>query len=134
VRATDEHTEEQPPEEQPRARFSLAPPRHFQYPAILLLLAEEPRHGYRLVDAMLQMGFGPIDRPTVYRTLADLEADGLLHSWSASPTAGSQRHVYGVTDEGRECLCRWMAVLESERDSLDDVLRRFDKISRATPS
>jgi len=131
VSATEENDDGQPLDAHPRARFSLAPPRHFQYPAILLLLAEEPRHGYRLVDAMLQMGFGPIDRPTVYRTLADLEADGLLHSWSASPTAGSQRHVYGVTDEGRACLCRWMGVLESERDSLESVLRRFDKIQQS---
>jgi hypothetical protein len=34
-----------------RCRFELTPPRHFLYPAILLLLVEQPRHGYRVVDA-----------------------------------------------------------------------------------
>ena len=36
----------------------------------------------------------PSTGPSVYRALADLEGDGLLRSWSASPTAGSTRHVY----------------------------------------
>lgn len=82
-------------------------PTPFLYPALLLLLSEEPRHGYRLVDAMLRLGFGPVDRASVYRALGDLEADGLLYSWSASPTAGSTRHVYALTDEGVLALDQW---------------------------
>lgn len=52
------------------------------------------------MDALLRLGFGPFDRPSVYRSLADLEGDGLLLSWSASPTARSTRQVYAVTEEG----------------------------------
>ncbi len=113
----------------PRCRFELAPPRHFLYPAIVLLLAEEPRHGYRLVDALLALGFGPIDRPGVYRALADLEGDGLLDSWSATPTAGSTRHVYGLTAAGQDALDQWMRVIADERDGLDRVLFRYLKIA-----
>lgn len=108
-----------------RSRFALAPPRHFHYPAVLLLLAEEPRHGYRLVDALLALGFGPVDRPTVYRALADLEHDGLLTSWSAPSSAGSARHVYAVTPTGRAMLAQWMDVLDEERESLERVLKRY---------
>jgi len=108
--------------------FTKAAPRHFLYPALLLLLAEEPRHGYRLVDALLRLGFGPFDRPSVYRTLADLEGDGLLRSWSASPTAGSTRHVYAVTEEGFATLARWMAVVEEEQSLLSAVLKRYDSV------
>jgi DNA-binding PadR family transcriptional regulator len=111
-----------------QCQFSKAPPRHFLYPALLLLLSEEPRHGYRLVDALLRLGFGPFDRPSVYRALADLETDGLLRSWSASPTAGSTRHVYGVTEAGAEALAAWMAVVEEERSSLDAVLKRYEVV------
>ena len=113
-----------------RCRFGLSAPRHFLYPALLLLLAEEPRHGYRLVDSLLRLGFGPVDRPSVYRALGDLEGDGLLHSWEASSTAGSTRQVYGVTPEGVNQLSAWMGVLVEERDALENVLKRFDRIDR----
>jgi hypothetical protein len=46
-----------------QSRFDTAAPRHFLYPSLLLLLAEKPRHGYRLVDPVLGLGFGPVDRP-----------------------------------------------------------------------
>jgi DNA-binding PadR family transcriptional regulator len=109
-----------------RCQFVKAPPRHFLYPALLLLLAEEPRHGYRLVDALLRLGFGPFDRPGVYRALAELEGEGLLRSWSALPTAGSTRHVYAVTDEGFAALAEWMAIVEDEQSLLSAVLKRYD--------
>jgi PadR family transcriptional regulator len=111
-----------------RCRFALAAPRHFVYPAVLLLLAEEPRHGYRLMDALLALGFGPFDRPTVYRALADLESDGLLESWPAKPTAGGTRHVYGPTEAGRAALAEWMGTLDEERTKLERILVRFAKV------
>ena len=112
----------------PRCHFATAAPRHFLYPALLLLLIEEPRHGYRLVDALLRLGFGPFDRPSVYRALADLEKDGHLRSWSASPTAGSTRCVYAVTDDGLDALAAWMAVIDDEQALLAAVLKRYDAV------
>ncbi|GAC1534427.1 MAG: hypothetical protein NVS3B12_15170 [Acidimicrobiales bacterium] len=109
------------------ARFRVAPPRHFPYPAILLLLLEEPRHGYRLVDSLLRFGFGPVDRPTVYRTLSDLEHDGLVTSWPAPPSAGATRQVYGVTERGRMVLEKWMGMLASERDFISGMLDRYER-------
>ena len=44
---------------------------------------------------------GPCDRPSVYRALAQLEADHLVEAWSDAPVAGSMRRVYGLTDDGR---------------------------------
>lgn len=127
-----------PPDARPRPRtlrsssddtchcdFPLAPPRHFHYPAILLLLAEEPRHGYALVEALRCLGFGPISRPSVYRALADLERDRLLISWDAAPLAGSTRHVYAVTDGGQTQLAAWMDVMVRERDALDGIVDRY---------
>lgn len=109
-------------------RFAVVAPRHFLYPSLLLLLAEEPRHGYRLVDSLLRLGFGPVDRPSVYRALADLEADGLLHWWEASSAAGSARHVYGLTPAGFDQLDAWMDVVVEEREAFDAVLKRYDSV------
>jgi PadR family transcriptional regulator, regulatory protein PadR len=107
------------------ARFDLAPPRHFLLPAVLLLVAEQPSHGYQLVKELAGMPFGPADRPAVYRALAQLEADGLVEAWSDAPVAGSMRRVYGMTDHGGRVLRTWMGVVQEERDALDRVLRRY---------
>jgi poly-beta-hydroxybutyrate-responsive repressor len=112
-----------------RCRFDVAAPRHFLYPSLLLLLAEEPRHGYRLLDSLLRLGFGPVDRPSIYRALADLEADGLLHSWEMTSTAGSARQVYGVTQAGLHMLSEWMDVVAEESSALDAVLKRYDHLT-----
>jgi poly-beta-hydroxybutyrate-responsive repressor len=112
-----------------RCRFDVAAPRHFLYPSLLLLLAEEPRHGYRLVDSLLRLGFGPVDRPSIYRALADLETDGLLHSWEATSTAGSARQVYGVTQQGLHMLSVWMDVVAEESSALEAVLKRYDNLT-----
>ncbi len=109
---------------QGRCRFVLSPPRHFLYPALLLLLAEEPRHGYLLGDALASLGLGRMDRPSVYRALAKLEHDGLVRSWDATPRAGSTRHVHAVTPKGEQALDAWMSIVAQERNSLDLVLER----------
>jgi hydrogenase nickel incorporation protein HypA/HybF len=110
-------------------QFTLAPPRHFIYPAVLLLLAEQPRHGYRLVDPLLGMGFGPtMDRPSVYRALADLHRDGLLETWSAASTAGSARHMYAVTEAGFAALRAWIGIIAEEDERLRHVVARFRRL------
>ena len=108
-----------------RCRFELTPPRHFLYPAILLLLAEQPRHGYRLVDALGGFGLGAVDRAGVYRALTDLEGDGLVRTWNEPPTAGSTRHVYALTTFGRQMLEAWMSTIAREQASLELMLHRY---------
>ena len=78
----------------PQSRFELAPPRRFLLPAVLLLLSEEPGYGYHLAKGLQGLRFGRVDRPSVYRALAQLERDGLVESWAgAQPArpAGSTR-------------------------------------------
>ena len=107
------------------SRFEFAPPRRFVLPAVLLLLSERPSYGYNLEKDLLEFNVGRIDRPTVYRALADLEVDGLVESWSEAPSAGQARRVYGVTPLGERVLRVWMHVIKKERDSLGNVLRRY---------
>ncbi len=105
-------------------RFEVAAPRRFLLPAVLLLLAEEPRHGYSLATALQELQVGHVDRPNVYRALAHLEGDGLVGSSSTLRT-GQSRRVYRLTEQGEHVLRRWMGVIKQERDGLDRVLRRY---------
>ena len=107
------------------SRFEVAAPRHFLLPAILLLLAEEPRHGYSLAKGVHELQVGRVDRPSVYRALAQLEADGLICSSPETSLAGQGRRVYSLTEQGEQALRHWMGVIKQERDGLDRVLRRY---------
>src|SRR5580704_6226295 len=107
------------------SRFELAPPRRFILPAILLLLSERPGYGYGLVPRLDELRFGHVDRPAVYRALAQLERDELVWVSSQSPTAGQSRRVYQVTPLGEKVLRVWMGVIKQEHDYLGQVLRRY---------
>jgi DNA-binding PadR family transcriptional regulator/polyisoprenoid-binding protein YceI len=107
------------------SRFELAPPRRFVLPAILLLLSEQPGYGYGLVPRLEEFQFGHVDRPAVYRALAQLETDGLVEARSQSPTAGQSRRVYSLTPMGERVLGVWMGVIKDEHDHLGQVLRRY---------
>jgi DNA-binding PadR family transcriptional regulator len=107
------------------SRFELAPPRRFVLPAILLLLSERPGYGYGLVPRLQEFHFGHVDRPAVYRALAQLERDGLVEASSQNPTAGTARRVYRITALGERVLRVWMGVIKEEHDYLGEVLRRY---------
>ncbi|MBV9471338.1 MAG: helix-turn-helix transcriptional regulator, partial [Solirubrobacterales bacterium] len=66
--------------------------------ALLLLLAEEPRNGYQLMQEIEQRSGGRW-RPSpgsVYPTLAQLEDEGLIHSREADAS-----RLFELTDAGR---------------------------------
>ncbi len=106
------------------ARFELAPPRRFMLPAILLLLSEQPGYGYGLVPRLREFRFGHVDRPAVYRALAQLEQDGLVRV-TAEQHAGQARRVYSVTPLGERVLRVWMGVVREEHAHLGEVIRRY---------
>jgi PadR family transcriptional regulator PadR len=107
------------------SRFELAPPRRFILPAILLLLSEEPSYGYGLLPRLKEFQFGHVDRPAVYRALAQLEQDGLIGASDQNPTAGQSRRVYSITPLGERVLRVWMGVVKEEHEYLGQVLRRY---------
>src|ERR1700683_3226580 len=86
------------------SRIELAPPRRFVLPAVLLLLSERPGYGYELVARLSDFHFGHVDRPAVYRALAQLEGDGLAQASSQSGNVGQARRIYQVTPLGERAL------------------------------
>jgi PadR family transcriptional regulator, regulatory protein PadR len=113
------------------SRFELAPPRRFALPAVLLLLSERPGYGYELVARLADFRFGHVDRPAVYRALAQLEADGLAEASAQSGSLGQARRVYRVTPLGERALRAWMGVIKEEHDYLGQVLRRYQATGTA---
>jgi PadR family transcriptional regulator PadR len=79
-------------------------PKNFLRPCVLLLLREQPAHGYDLVERLRPLGFDRDDPGRLYRLLRRLEAENLVRSaWEASE-AGPDRRIYELTRSGMEAL------------------------------
>jgi PadR family transcriptional regulator PadR len=77
---------------------------------ILAVLADEPLHGYAVIEKLRLRSDGAFDlaEGTLYPVLHRLEAEGLLSSaWSAA--SGRRRRVYRLTRRGRSALDRGRA-------------------------
>lgn len=95
---------------------------------LLSLLAEEPRHGYELIQALSDR-FGGTYVPsagTIYPRLAKLEEEGLV-----TKTTDGRKTVYAITDAGRAELAAREPELDAIEDEVTDSVRRLADEVRA---
>lgn len=86
-------------------------PRDLFVPYILLAVSLQRAHGYLIEDYLKRLGFLSVEMSTLYRTLRQLEKDGLLLSTWEAGDAGPARRVYSLTEAGTAWLDRWAATL-----------------------
>ena len=93
---------------------------------VLLLLADQPRHGYDVAEWLRMWEFDGVTPSAVYRELARLEEEGLVRSfWVASQARGPARHMYELTPAGRDALAECAHDIRSLIDHLTQLLVRF---------
>ncbi|MBO1738204.1 PadR family transcriptional regulator [Leifsonia sp. TF02-11] len=95
---------------------------------LLSLLAEEPRHGYELIQALSDR-FGGTYVPsagTIYPRLAKLEEEGLV-----TKTTDGRKTVYSITDAGRAELAAREHELDAIEEEVTDSVRRLADEVRA---
>jgi DNA-binding PadR family transcriptional regulator len=98
-------------------------------PFVLLLIAEGPIHGYSVISKLNQLGLNSdgVDVGMVYRTLRELEAEGLVATkWGLEE--GPPRREYQLTAEGHEALDEWVAVMIERRRLIRWFLERRRRI------
>ena len=109
---------------------SAVPRDHFRA-SLLLVLGEEPTHGYDLPALLGPLGLGDVDRGFVYRTLRTMEADGLVAStWDSSPT-GPARRRYSVTPAGRAWGAAASVTLRDADRHMATWLARYRSLRRS---
>jgi DNA-binding PadR family transcriptional regulator len=89
---------------------------------LLSLLAESPRHGYELIQALGDR-FGGTYVPsagTIYPRLAKLEEDGLV-----TKSADGRKTVYAITEAGRAELAAREGELDGIENEVTDSVRRL---------
>ena len=94
-------------------------PRDFLVPYVLLAVSLQHAHGYAIEEYLRQLGLVGVELSTLYRTLRQLENNGLLQSsWEPGP-AGPARRVYSLTDVGSAWLDTWANALSAYRGMID---------------
>lgn len=100
-------------------------PRNLLVPYLLLALSYYRAHGYLLQQYLRTLGFFGVDITTIYRTLRQLEKQGLVDSTWDTEAQGPARRVYSLTPGGRMFLETWAAALGQYREILDRFFRMY---------
>ena len=100
-------------------------PRNWLVPVILLSLRELNSYGYELMERTAAFGFEAINPGTLYRTLRQMEKEGLCKSKWETSRGGPARRVYSITDAGEAYLDFWAEALEQYKRNMDTFFRRY---------
>ena len=100
----------------------------FLQPCLLTLLDRSPDHGYNLIGGLEEFGLEPdhFDPSLIYRSLRQMEDEGLVDSEWGEESRGPKRRVYQITAEGRDMLDYWTEDLRKTRDEIDRLLGALD--------
>ena len=100
-------------------------PKNFLRPCLLLLLREEPAHGYDLLERIQSLGFDGSDPGGLYRALRALEKEKLVRSvWEPSDN-GPDRRTYEITRAGMEELHRNAKAISAGHETVASFLSRY---------
>lgn len=100
-------------------------PRDLLVPYVLLAISAEKAHGYFIEQYLRGMGLAQVEMTRIYRTLRQLEQQGLVTSaWEAGPD-GPARRVYTLTDTGKTWLQGGATMLEGYRSAIDAFFGRY---------
>ena len=104
-------------------------PEQFTYPIILLLLAEEPTHGYSLFKKLCEQGVydSEADASLIYPTLRNLKDQGLIDSELVDEGAGPPRKVYHLTAAGRVTLAAMAEHMGYMAAAIEHFQERYEK-------
>jgi PadR family transcriptional regulator, regulatory protein PadR len=102
-------------------------PKSFLRPCLLLLLREEPAHGYDLLERIQSLGFDGSDPGGLYRALRALENGGLVRSvWEPSEN-GPDRRTYEITRQGMESLHLTAKAIAAGHETVASFLSRYQE-------
>jgi PadR family transcriptional regulator PadR len=96
-------------------------------PALLVLLKEQPRHGYTLLADLESLGMSTIHPSVVYRTLREMEGlEWIQSDWETDQTQGPPRRIYRLTAQGEEALQNWRHELGKTQGLIGQLLKRIE--------
>ena len=98
-------------------------PRNWLVPVILLTLREWNSYGYELMERATAFGFEAMNPGTLYRTLRQMEKEGIVESSWETSKGGPARRMYTITDAGKAYLDFWAKALEQYQRNMDTFFK-----------
>jgi PadR family transcriptional regulator PadR len=100
-------------------------PRNWLVPVILVTLRELNSYGYDLMERAAAFGFEAMNPGTLYRTLRQMEKNGVVKSKWETSRGGPARRVYSITEAGEAYLEFWAEALDQYRRNMDTFFRLY---------
>ncbi len=100
-------------------------PKNMMVPYVLLALSAYAAHGYAIQQYLRGLGFLSMNITTVYRTLRQLEKQGLVSSYWEPGDGGPAKRMYTLTEAGRATLGIWANALEGYRAMIDAFFKWY---------
>jgi PadR family transcriptional regulator len=99
-------------------------------PSILLLLKDEPSHGYSLLKKLAEVGVvdAKMDPSSIYKVLRMLEEQGLAVSAYGSGERGPARKVYRLTKNGDDTLTNMVALIDRATEVIAWFKDKYKKL------
>ena len=91
---------------------------------LLRLLFENPKHGYQLVNEMVEKDFVSSERVStgsIYIILNRMEKYGFLTSKKELSDEGRERRIYSITNEGIDVLKKGLETVLLRKTAMDDL-------------
>jgi poly-beta-hydroxybutyrate-responsive repressor len=100
----------------------------FSEPAVLLLLRDQPAHGYELLEQLPELMPGErVDMDNLYRILRSLEREGLVSSTWDDEAPGPSKRIYVITDSGRQVLELWVNAFKKVEQQIHAFTERYER-------
>jgi PadR family transcriptional regulator, regulatory protein PadR len=97
-------------------------------PALLILIKEQPQHGYTLLAALETLGLNNLHPSVVYRILREMEdLEWICSDWNIAQTQGPPRRIYRLTEHGEGVLQNWRQELFRTNEIILELLKRIEK-------
>lgn len=94
-------------------------------PILLLMLRQWSSYGYELMEKMSTFGLAAMNPGTFYRTLRQMEKDGMVSSSWDTTEGGPARRMYSITDAGEAYLNYWAESLNQYQRMMDTFFRLY---------
>ena len=94
-------------------------------PILLLMLRQWSSYGYELMEKMSAFGLAAMNPGTFYRTLRQMEKDGMVSSSWDTSEGGPARRVYSITDSGEAYLSYWAQSLDQYQRMMDTFFNLY---------
>lgn len=94
-------------------------------PILLLMLRQWSSYGYELMEKMTAFGLAAVNPGTFYRTLRQMEKDGMVSSTWDTSEGGPARRVYAITEAGEAYLKLWAQSLDHYQRMMESFFRLY---------